>query len=481
MLRIVSALLAVASAMGGIRSVMPPLRDPTAVLAHARRAMGVQETDDRVIHFHAVFADQQNYQSDRTYPPFFDAMTTAELWFHAGTGIERVVSETTFPGGGAPPSTSIYSGEGGFLLGKSGASRVAQSQLRIRDLNAWAVIVDWSHADHVRAGRDEMYRDYPRIVLTRRTDAGDERLLLDEKTGFPVKLEYEEPHYLWGQRRIEYLYSNWTQAGPIQVNASAFRLADGDVEISATIGDVNIEKAEAAPSLSMPPMTSPADAVSLFLQATPPTVVRVGTSTALLVNPGYTEAITRVGDDVWIFDATQGERRAQRDAEAIAALFPGSHHINVIVTDLAWPHVAGVRYWVAQGATIVAHSAARSFLQRVVDRKWTREPDALERRRGVAKFNFVGIDARRPMAGGSVIVAPIDGIGSEVALIGYLPTDRFLWASDYIQTVSEPSAYVTDVWSAVQRAHFDPLQTAAQHMALTPWTVISGLARGAPR
>jgi len=481
MLRIMSALLAVVWAMGGSGSAMPPLRDPAAALARARQAMGIQKTDDRVIHFHAVFADQQNYQSDRTYPPFFDTMTTAEVWFQAGTGIERVVSETTFPGGGAPASTSIYNGEGGFLLGKSGASRMAQSQLRIRDLNAWAVIVDWSHADHVRAGRDEVYRDYPRIVLTRRTDTGEERLFLDEKSGFPVKLEYEEPHYLWGQRRVEYLYSNWTQAGPIQVNASAFRLTDGDVEISATIGDVNIVREEAAPSLSMPAMTSSPDTVPLFLQAKPPTVIRVGPSTALLVNPGYAEAVTRVGNDVWIFDATQSERRAQLDAEAIAALFPGSHHINVVVTDLAWPHVAGVRYWVSQGATIVAHTAARSFLQRVVDRRWTRAPDALERRRGVAKFSFVGIDSRRAMAGGSVIVAPIDGIGSEVALIGYLPADRFLWASDYIQTVSEPSAYVTDVWSAVQRAGFDPSQTAAQHMALTPWTVISDLARGAPR
>jgi len=343
------------------------------------------------------------------------------------------------------------------------------------------VIFDWSHTDDVRAGRDEMYRDYPRIVLTRRTGAGEERLFLDEKTGFPVKLEYEEPHYLWGQRRIEYLYSNWMQVGRIQVNASAFRLADGDVEISATIGEVNLVSAAAAPSLSIPAMTTPSDAVPLFLQAEPPTVIRVGTSTALLVNSGYTEAVTRAGDDVWIFDATQGERRAQLDAEAIAALFPGHHRIYVVVTDLAWPHVAGVRYWVSQGATIVAHNAARSFLQRVVDRKWTREPDALERRRRVTKFNFVGIDARRAVAGGSVIVTPIDGIGSEVALIGYVPTDRFLWASDYIQTVSEPSAYVADVWNAVEHASFDPLQTAAQHMALTPWTVIAGLARGTPR
>ncbi len=35
--------------------------------------------------------------------------------------------------------------------------------------------------------------------------------------------------------------------------------------------------------------------------------------------------------------------------------------------------------------------------------------------------------------------------------MGYLVTDRFLWASDYIQTVAEPTAYTSEVWNAAQR------------------------------
>jgi hypothetical protein len=86
----------------------------------------------------------------------------------------------------------------------------------------------------------EVYRDYPRLVLRRNTSDGEQRLFLDKKTGFPVKLDLQEPHYLWGQRHIEYLYSNWVQQGDININGASFCLADGDVDLSETIGSVEL-------------------------------------------------------------------------------------------------------------------------------------------------------------------------------------------------------------------------------------------------
>jgi flavorubredoxin len=182
-----------------------------------------------------------------------------------------------------------------------------------------------------------------------------------------------------------------------------------------------------------------------------------------------------VGDEVILFDATQGEERARKDAEAIARLFPGTHKMTLVVTDLAWPHIAGVRYWVASGATIVAHKAAREFLQRVIDRRWTVSPDLLERRRKAARLKLVGVDGTYRLAGGTITLHPIDGIGSEGALMAYVAADRFLWASDYIQTVAEPTAYAAEVLAAVRRDGLTPERTAAQHLPLTPWTQIEEL------
>src|SRR4029077_15050461 len=115
-------------------------------------------------------------------------------------------------------------------------------------------------------------------------------------------------------------------------------------------------------------------------------------------------AVTSVGDEVYIFDATQGEERAKLDHEIIRRIYPTAKKINLVVTDLAWPHVAGLRYWAANGATIISHKAARAFLQQVLDKHWTRSPDLYEKSRKTAKFKFVGVDSPEQFAAGKISV-----------------------------------------------------------------------------
>ncbi len=451
--------------------------DPATILARAKEAMLVARADGSVLHYRAVSASEQDYQSDRWYPPFFSAMNVEEVWFEPQNGIERIDTMTTFPGYTAQePQAVLTDREGAFSFAQGHWNPMPPLFRQSRNLNPWAVVGDWIAAGDSQYQGTETYRDYPRDVLVRKAASGEQRLFLDPKTGFPVKLELEEKHYLWGQQHIEYLYTNWTLVGAVMVPGASFRLADGKTEISRTTGEVKIEAKSSAPSMSIPDATpQPADALPRFLQPIDPTVTQVGSNTYLLSNPGYTELVTRVGDQVFLFDATQGEERARKDAAAIEKLFPGHKAINVIVTDLAWPHIAGLRYWVANGATIISHKAALEFLQKVVDRKWTLSPDLLEQRRPAVKLKFAGIDGRLTLAGSAISLYPIDGIGSEVAIMAYLSTDRLLWASDFIQTVEGPSSYATEVWRAVHRNGLHPERTVAEHLPLTPWSKIEEL------
>jgi len=471
----VIAMPSLAQQSRGLADLTP--RDPTAVLARAQEVMRFHDTGKSVIHYRAVAAAEQNYQSDRTYPPFFSAMEVKEAWFDPHTGVERISTQTTFPGGGPSPAQIV-------LTDATRAFGSANEQLKIlpatsmnsRWLNPWTVVCDWASAGDARILRPELYRDYVRIVLERTTPTGKQRLFLDPKSGFPVKLDLEEKHYLWGQRHIEYVYTNWTLAGGVMVPGSSFRLADGKIETSETTGDVELVTQSAAPSMSLPDQPKEAsDLLPRFLQPIDPQTTQIGTNTYLLTNPGYTEAVTRVGDEVFLFDSTQGEERAQKDAQAIARLFPGYKKLTLVVTDLAWPHVAGVRYWVANGAIVISHRAAREFLQSVVDRRWTLAPDLLEQRRTTARLRFVGVDAAYKLAGGVISLHPIDGIGSEVALMAYLGPDRVLWASDYIQSVDQPTSYASEVWQSARRDGLHPERTVAEHLPLTPWTKIEEL------
>jgi hypothetical protein len=160
----------------------------------------------------------------------------------------------------------------------------------------------------------------------------------------------------------------------------------------------------------------------------------------------------------------------------VRAAFPGVHRFVLVVTDLAWPHFAGVRFWVASGAAVISHRASKDFLTRMVERRWTRAPDLLEQRRKAVKFHYVAVDKAYTAAAGKLELAAIDGIGSEGSLMAYLPDNGFLWGSDYIQSVTDPATYTTEVWQAVERAGFKPKQVAAMHI---PWAAIEALAKAA--
>ena len=452
------------------------LDDPKAILTRAQNVMGLAHAGQSVLHYRAVAAVEQNYQSERTYPPFFSAMQVKETWLDPRSGVERVSVQTTYPGGGPSPAQILLTDANrAFVLSKEQMRLLPRSYMQSRYLNPWNVIADWTAAGTARFVGHQVYRDYSRIVLARTTPHGEHRLFIDEKSGFPLKVDLQEKHYLWGQRHIEYVYADWIQSAGVMIPGASFMLADGKTEISQTLGDVEMIARETAPSLALPEGSPPADELPPFLQPLDLKVTQVGPKTYLLSNPGYTEAVTEVGDEVFLFDPTQGEERAKKDAATIAKLFPGKHKFTVVITDLAWPHIAGVRYWVASGATIIAHQAAREFLQSVIDRRWTLTPDLLEQRRKTARLKFVSVKGTYAAAGGAVSLHPIDGIGSEVALMGYLVADRFLWASDFIQTVAEPTAYASEVWRAVQRERLSPERTAAEHLPLTPWPKIEAL------
>lgn len=438
--------------------------------------MGFEKAGDRVLHLSVETATEENYQSARTYPPFFLAMNSQEIWLDPATAVLRIDSlSSVYPMSGARTkgSTNIDDGKNAEFVQGDQRRAISRRMVSSRGLNAWAVIADWSAATDVELGGSETFRDYPRLVLTRHTGIGDERLLIDGKSGFPVKLDYVEPHYLWGQRHIEYVWSEWVSKDGLALPGSAFRIADGDVEISQTVSTAELVARTAAPSLTppQPPQKAPAD-LPLFLQPIAPQTTRIGPDTWLLSNPGYNEVAALIGEEIYIFDSTQGETRAREDAEQIAKLFPGARKVNLVITDLAWPHIAGVRYWVAQGATIMAHPAARAFLEHVVDRQWTQSPDELEQSRSRGKripMKFVPVDGFLRLAQDRVELMPIDGIGSEVALMAYLPADKFLWASDYIQTLDEPSLYAAEVIRAAERAGIVPDRFAAEHVPLNSW------------
>ncbi len=456
--------------------ITPPCRAvPTASAAEALdraiAAVGLNTVGAAVRTGSVSSAVSMAFQSDRMYPPYLWASQQSKIAVDWERGLLRADLST-------PAGTFAYVSDSTrrVLVSSRGTQLVPlrnQSTTDERAMDPWMVLSDWRGATSARVAEECMYRDYWRTVLTRQTTGGTERLFLDPKTGIPVKLERREPHGLWGDVLVEYLWSIWSPVKGSQAIAPefAFRMSDGEVEDQRTISGYALQVRDSVGSFEIPNGAPAAPAINVTQSDT----VRVGPTTFLLATRAYTNVVTLQRDTVFILDAQTSAERAHNDSLWIGKLFPGRHAVALVVTDLAWPHISGVRYWVANGASVISHPASRDFLTRVVEHKWTLKPDLLEQRRQRTRFVFRPTRDITDLAGGAIQLRPIDGIGSEGALMAFIPGDNFLYAGDYIQPGGPGSfsaMYAREVNTAVHRAGFTPQRFAAMHVPLTDWKTL---------
>jgi len=420
-------------------------------------------TGDSVLSYQGTDTDVYNYQSDRWYAPYSAASSPVDTWFDLSTRVERLAA------GGRRPA--LLMAERAAAIARDTAitpSPQAYSAFSSkRGLNPWAIVADWSADPAVKVVGRCWVRDYWRVTLSRRGGVGDDRLYLDPVSAYPVQFTRTESHYLWGRVRADYRYLTWYDQ---LLPASASREIDGVPDAYRIYTATRLVPRDSAPSFTLPggladmPSTLPQ-----FLQAIAPDTIRVSPTLWLLRNPGYTEGVALVKDTVWILDATQSELRAAQDSAWIGKLFPGRHPLMLVVTDLAWPHIAGVRYWVAQGVTVVSHRMSAEPLKAVIERRWSDSTDLLERRRSQVRFKFRAVDQPTELAGGALKVVPLQGVGSEGGLGVWIPGEKFWWAGDYVQRLDQPTLYGREMIGTVRSAGATPERFGAQHVGLADW------------
>src|SRR3569833_2278866 len=297
-------ILTLALSLLGAPVCKPASGAAAAALRRAADVMGLSRTNGRVLRLDATDIISHDYESDRPYaPPYLMQASRFTEWFDASTGADRVTTTESMIGG--------YQYGGGTTLGARTASYGVRdttlvpspplhSQLdATRPLNVWALVADWTAAGDARISRICDVRDYPRLVLTRSTDRGEEQLYLDQKTGYPAGYARREEHYLWGKTDVEYVFATWKRAGDAHVPGSATRMVEGAPEITRSFGGVDLIPSDSAPRTVLPPNASPMPRpIAAFLAPSAPDTIRVSANTVLLRNPGYQETLTLAHDTV---------------------------------------------------------------------------------------------------------------------------------------------------------------------------------------
>jgi hypothetical protein len=332
-------------------------------LARADTAVGVPAAHGAVLRIVESSALYLSDESDRSYGPYEMYPTADTLWIDPTTGIERVVS---------PQNVTIRSTRATFVGTTVASVRAHSGAWSRRAFDPWVVLADWRHDTAVRVAGTRAYRDYERVALTRPGRYGVDTLLVDEHTAIPVALERTEAQYFLGPVHVVYDYETWYDVGRGALYPSSItRLVDGALDESRSY-DAYGGSSRRVPSDSAPTIVVPDTTVTLIVDplhrfpADPLDTVAVGAGTYLLVNRAFTSVVSLQRDTVFIFDTPGGEDRAKLEHERVRQLFPGRHPTVLVTMNAVWPHIAGMRYWVSQGATVEASSKIVPFLREVL-------------------------------------------------------------------------------------------------------------------
>lgn len=146
----------------------------------------------------------------------------------------------------------------------------------------------------------------------------------------------------------------------------------------------------------------------------------------------------------------------------------------VITTSDSWPHIGGMREYMARGIEIYVLDLNRPILERLAAAPHESQPDDLARAPRKAKFHV--ITTRTVVGSGAtrMEIIPLRTISGERQMIVYFPESRTLYTSDLFAKLPDGSfwlpQFLQELKSVVDQEHLEVNTIFGMHYEPTPWT-----------
>jgi len=235
-------------------------------------------------------------------------------------------------------------------------------------------------------------------------------------------------------------------------------------EIPASIRSSFAEHAKSS-SLEDFPLGSPAD---------PPKEIALG---VVLIPGAWNVTLISQDDGIVILEAPISSGYSVRVIEEAGRRFRGKKIKAVITTSDSWPHLAGIREYVARGIPIYALDSNRAVLERTVSAPHTAHPDTLQLRPREPQWHL--IDQATMLGGGKnrLEIIPMRGETTERQQMVYFPEHHLLYGSDPFQRQQQGSGFfypqtVSELRDAVTRNHLTVDKFFMMHVDVSSWSEI---------
>lgn len=387
---------------------------------------------------------------------------------------------------------------GGIASFQSGDLSMAATHEQVQDaeenleLGPERILLTALAASNLHGEPDTLLQSIPHHVVAFSWKGIPVRVFLNSYTLLPTAVEwdtaYQDDMYWsgWGNVTTKVFYSAWwlLPGGvhyPFQWDV--FRNGLPDRVLTITHLDLNVDLPASAFAISPEAKKAfeTSAAQTLDDRGTPlgaPGKPAIELAKDVVFIPGaWNATLVRQSDGVVILEAPISSSYSGKVIAEAERHWPGIPIKAVISTSDSWPHIAGVREYVARGIPVYVLDLNVPILSRLVSAPRTITPDVLSRRPRQPDFRVVS--GKTVVGNGSnrLEIYPLHGETSERQMMVYFPEHKLLYGSDPFQKLDDGSYfYPQTVWELVHAVEREKLSVDTffmMHIGPTPWSDLS--------
>lgn len=312
------------------------------------------------------------------------------------------------------------------------------------------------------------------------------RIFLNADTNLPTAVEWVNAYpfgifwSIWGDVTTRVFYSFWWLQNGIHYPLQSDIVRNGLPDRTITISSLDFNSAFKPGTFTISSETQAAFAAkskeTMDDHAAPggagPTSEL---APGIVFIPGaWNTTIIRQDDGIVVLEAPISSGYSAKVIQMTKSKFPGVPIKAVITTSDSWPHIGGIREYVAQGIPVYVLDRTAPLIQRFLQAPRTRYPDALAKHprqadlRPVSSRTVIGIGPNR------MELYPIHGETSERQMMIYFPEHKLLYGSDPFQQLPDGALFypqtVNELKSAVEREHLIVDRFFMMHVGPLPWS-----------
>lgn len=347
------------------------------------------------------------------------------------------------------------------------------------------VLLNGLSATDLKRLPDLKLQDVPHQVV-QFTHAGiPVRVFLNAETHLPTAVEWVSAYpygifwSIWGDVTTRVYYSFWWLQNGIHYPLQFDVFRNGLPDRSAAIEKIESNPQVPPETFSITPEVHSAFAARAKITADdqplgmPSRPAQEPAPGIIIVRGAWNTTIVRQVDGLVILEAPISSGYSVKLIAEAERRFPGIPIKAVLTTSDAWPHIGGVREYVARDIPIYAVARTVPLLQRFLNAPRTILPDNLSKSPRKPLLHLVSDKVVLGSGPNRMEIYPLSGETSERQMMVYFPEHKLLYGSDTFQMMPDGKYFyrqtVSEVVAAVQREHLPVERFFMMHIGVTPW------------